>query len=287
MAENTVTTKALRLGAAIRQEREEALGLSLSKFAVMVDLSKSTLSRIETGQALPKRDQLGKIAHALGIKGDRYDKLIAMLDGADAIQWLATTLGDQAQQQAAMVAAEAEADWIVEGAALLVPATSQIDGYARAIMSGGTIPPSEIAARVAMRMGRRDVIDPNRRANPTRYTALIDEAVLHRIVGSPEIMVDQLTHLLEVASWPHTAVHVVPLDAGWTRLASGPFTYLERGDAGSPIVYLGSRRSTLILHAKDDVTEYRETVDSVLQAAMLEPESAELIAAVRDEMRRK
>lgn len=286
MAENTVTTKALRLGSALRQERE-ALDISLSKFAPMVDLSKSQLSRIETGQALPKEHELGKILQTLGVKGDRYEELVKLLQGADSIQWLATTLGDQAQQQAAMVAAEAEADWIVDGAALLVPGTSQVDGYARAIMSGGIVPRGEIAASVAMRMGRRDVIDPNRRANPARYTALIDEAVLHRIVGSPEIMVDQLTHLLEVASWPHTAIHVVALDAGWTRLASGPFTYLERGEAGTPIVYLGSRRSTLILHAKEDVTEYRETVDSVLQAAMLEPESAELIAAVRDEMRRK
>lgn len=276
----------MRLGAALRVERD-LRGETLSGFAGRSGISKGHLSKIENGHVLPKEHQVAKILTLLEVKGTRYDEILDLLNGADAQQWNATTLGDQAQQSAALVQFESEAGEIYQVASLLAPGLVQVSSYARAIMSGGTVPQGEISHQVATRMGRRDVIDPNRTDNPARYTALIDEAVLRRVIGSPAVMVEQLTHLLHVANWGHADIRVVALDAGWTPALSGTFSLIEpRGD-GFPIVSMGSRRSSLILHTAEDVAAYREAVDVVLRATMSPTDTKELIAAVINEMRRR
>lgn len=287
MAENTAASmKAVKLGAALRQERD-ATGTALRKFAPQVGMSPAHLSRIENGHALPTRDTVGRILAKLDVNGDRYSEIVGMLDGADAPQWVATGIADQALQSAAMVEFEANAATIYEVATLLFPGLLQVASYARAIMSRGTVPRGEVATRVATRMGRRDVIDPARTANPAHFTAILDEAVLQRVIGSPAVMVEQLEHLLKVAAWDHADVRVLRLaDADWHPGLSGPFSLIEpRGD-GFPIVSIGSRRASLILHSDEDVAEYRESVDAVLRAALSQADTTDLIAAAIEEMRR-
>lgn len=283
MAGNAATTKGLRIGNALKQERENAK-ITLSAFAAEIGVSKSMLSRIENGLKLPEEHLVAKILTKLDVAGDKYDEILGMLEGADAQQWNATTLADQAQQSAALAEFEANASAIYDVAPLLVPGLLQVGPYARAIMSKGTVPTGEIAHRVATRMGRRDVIDPHRTETPAHYTALIDEAVLRRIVGSPAVMVEQLTHILRVAKWEHADIRVIALDGGWTPALSGQFSLIDPRNDGFPIVSMGTRRSNLLLHAPEDVAAYRDAVNAVLRAAMSPDETTTLIAAVIDEM---
>ncbi|NEA40320.1 DUF5753 domain-containing protein, partial [Streptomyces sp. SID11385] len=45
-------------------------------------------------------------------------------------------------------------------------------------------------------------------------TAVLDEAVLHREVGGPEVMRDQLQHLRQVAQLPHVQLQLLPFSVG-------------------------------------------------------------------------
>ncbi|MEC3979218.1 helix-turn-helix domain-containing protein [Amycolatopsis sp. H20-H5] len=285
MADNTASTKAMRLGAALRSAREDR-GISLSQFAPQVELSKSQLSRIENGHTLPKEHELGRILSRLEVKGDRYDEIVGLLDGADATSWVATTLADQAVQHAAFIDFEAKAGTITEVAPNLLPGLTQIRAYVSAIMSSGsTVPPEEIGTRVATRLGRRDVISPEERPDPARFVAFLGKAAITQVIGDTEGMIQQLAHLLKISAWENVEIRVMST-VGWHPGLESAFTLIDpREPQGTPIVFLENRRSGQILHIEEDIAAYRDAVTLIMQAAMSREESAELIADVIKGMR--
>ncbi|WP_410676629.1 DUF5753 domain-containing protein [Amycolatopsis sp. cmx-4-68] len=245
------------------------------------------LSRIENGKRTASEGDVAKILGNLGVNGEKYDELMAIARGADTDQWLATRLPEQRAQNAAIVDFESRAAAITEWAPALIPGLVQVAGYARAIMtSDEDVPAGDVATRVALRMGRRETIDPARTSKPARFLALIDEAALRRNIGGPQVMAEQLEHLLQVADWENAQIQVVPVDAGWHPGLAGQFQLIEpNASEGFPIVYLETRRSGLILHTEEDVAAYRKSIDAVLRVAMTPAQSAEAIAAATEEMR--
>jgi hypothetical protein len=88
-----------------------------------------------------------------------------------------------------------------------------------------------IEALVTAKLERATILD---RVDPPDVVALIDELVLHRLIGSPEIMHEQLIHVVELAERPYVCVQVVPTAVGATAGLSGAVN-LASGD-GSPDV---------------------------------------------------
>lgn len=72
----------------------------------------------------------------------------------------------------------------------IVPGLLQTQGYARHILGASPgITEDEVEQRVAGRVRRRTILD---RERPPLISAVIDEAVLHRNIGGPAVMADQL-----------------------------------------------------------------------------------------------
>lgn len=289
MADNRPTTKGIRLGRTLREAREST-GISLTAFAEQIGIDKGQLSKIENGKTRkpPTEQDVARILGGLGINGDEYERIMAMARGADAAQWTATTLPDRELMNSAVIDAEAAAAAITVSALVLFPGLIQDPSYARAIMSAGTVPREEVSTRVAVRMGRTSVIDPNRTDHPAKFTALIDEAAFRRQVGGPKVMIQQLKYLRDrVATWENVNLHVIPNEAGWYPGTSGAFSLIEpREPDGLTIVYLENRRSGQLLHADEDVAAYRDAVNAGLRAAMNPSDTSEFIAAVIEEMRK-
>ncbi|WP_169806796.1 helix-turn-helix domain-containing protein [Actinomadura macra] len=80
--------------------------------------------------------------------------------------------------------------------AQVVPGILQTPGYARAVMSSALTLDS-LDERVASRMKRQEIL---KRADAPRMWFVLDEAVLRRCVGGPEVMVEQLKWLVEIAT---------------------------------------------------------------------------------------
>ncbi|WP_442785229.1 DUF5753 domain-containing protein [Amycolatopsis sp. H20-H5] len=104
---------------------------------------------------------------------------------------------------------------------LLIPGLLQTSGYARSIIGAGGVPASEIETRVAVRVGRRDVI--MRRERPAELLAIIDETALRRGIGSSAVMADQLRAVDEASRRGNVEVRAVPVSAGWHPALEGPF----------------------------------------------------------------
>jgi hypothetical protein len=131
------------------------------------------------------------------------------------------------------LAAEAQATMLKYWSPIIVPALFHTAGYARALLLAAQTDTSEetIEPLVTAKLERAMILD---RRDPPDVVALIDELVLHRLIGSPEIMHDQLTHVADIAQRPYVCVQVVPTAVGATAGLSGAVN-LASGD-GSPDV---------------------------------------------------
>ena len=91
----------------------------------------------------------------------------------------------------------------------------------------------QVSERLAARLARQAILA---RDDPPAAWFLVDEAVLHRCVGSPDVMAGQLRHLGGVARLPNVTVQVVPAIAHAGLLGgfavAGRAAYVETAVAG-------------------------------------------------------
>jgi transcriptional regulator with XRE-family HTH domain len=269
------TPKARRLGAALKEARLER-GFGVRQLAEQVGKDHSLISRYESGERVPKLEDVAAILATLGINGDQRDEILSLARGTDQPRWLAVTLPEQRQQLAALLELERTATSIVDVSPLLITGFLQTTKYIRAIMTGGGVPTDEIETRVAVRIGRRETITQD---TSVQLVALLGEAALRQEVGGRSVMVEQLRHLLKMAERPNVDLRVTPFTAGWYPALEGPFTVIESADT-TQVVHLENRRSGLFLHEPEDVDLYRGAIEAVREVAMSPGDSAGLIADV-------
>jgi hypothetical protein len=210
--------------------------------------------------------------------------------GTNESQWVATSLPEQRQQMAAYVDWEQNASRIVEMAPLLVPGLLQTSDYVRAIMTAAGVPAGEITMRVTSRLGRREVITKKK---PAELLVFLGQSALNQDIGGRQAMIAQLDHLLEMASQPNVELRVVPDHRGWHPGLEGEFAIIESTRAAngrrpqiknSSIVFVGTRRSVLMLHEDSDVAAYKKAADRVAAVSMTPDSSAGFIAEVRNRL---
>lgn len=286
------TPKAQALGAALRQAREDKQ-LLLRELAAMIQRDIGVVSRWETGDRTPKPEQVAQILTKLEVDGERYDEIMTLAYGTNESQWVATTLGEQRQQMAAYLDWEQGATRIVEIAPMLVPGLLQTNDYIRAIMTAGGVPADEVSLRVTSRIGRREVLT---KRNPAHLLVLLGQAALHQDIGGRATMIGQLDHILEMAARPNIELRVVPDHRGWHPGLEGAFALIESprppsgrraGTKSASIVFVGTRRSVLMLHEEPDIAAYRQAVESILAVSLPPESSANFIAETRKRMEKK
>ncbi|WP_189223699.1 helix-turn-helix domain-containing protein [Saccharothrix coeruleofusca] len=269
------SAKGMALGTKLRGVREES-GLSQRALARKLGVDSGTMSRAESGERPPDAELTAAILGALGVTGARRDEIMALArdDVAAGSAWLAIGLPEQRVQLDALLQMEQLSTEIVDVSPLVVPGLLQVSGYTRAIMRAAEVPNTEIETRVAIRMGRRDVLT---RANPTRLTALIGAQVFRQRIGGPEVMRDQLEHLLKMAEQDNVELRAFPVDDMWHDAFAGAFSMLKI-DRAKSVVHLENTASGLFLQEPEDVKVFESAVNRVLAVSMSEDQTRELIA---------
>ena len=169
--------------------------------------------------------------------------------------------------------------------AQLVPGLLQTREYADAVARRGTAERTEdvIERHVELRMTRQAVL--HREPDPLRLWAVLDEAVLRRVVGSPTIMRDQLRHLAEMASRPKITVQVVPYTHGaHPGMAAGPFQVLRFSWPADPgVIYLEHRSGGIYLEQPHEIDAHTVAFEHLCVLALSPDESATMIQNVAEE----
>ncbi|WP_030679904.1 helix-turn-helix domain-containing protein [Streptomyces cellulosae] len=158
-----------------------------------------------------------------------------------------------------------------------VPGLLQTADYTRAVVERGlpSAAESEVRRRVELRTRRAQLLE---RTDPPQLWAVLDESVLLRVLGSREVMRDQLGHLVKMAQRPHVTVQIVPLDVTAASAPSIPITYLRFGGLDLPdVVYLEHIKSANFLEDRDETEEYRLALDRLADEALEPRESLRLL----------
>jgi len=115
---------------------------------------------------------------------------------------------------------------------------------------------------------------------PELWTVL-DEAVLRRPPGGPELMRAQLEHLLLMTELPNVTLQIVPFDAGPHAAAGGPFTILRFPEPDLPdLVYLEQLNSAVYPDDPDDVIDYVTIMDQLAVQAETGKASKDMLRAL-------
>ena len=80
---------------------------------------------------------------------------------------------------------------------------------------------------------------------------VLDEAVLHRAVGGPDVMAEQLTHFSAIANRPNVTLQVIPFSAGAHPAMENMFTIIEFEDVAPPVVYVEGLMGWLFLEREE------------------------------------
>jgi transcriptional regulator with XRE-family HTH domain len=260
-----------RLAIELRRLREEA-GLTIERVAEALECSDSKVSRIETAHVSATPRDVRDMLELYGVVGAQRDALVQMAREARQKGWW-HKYRDYHGDQATYVGLEVAADSIQVYEALLVPGLMQITEYARAVIRAlnPSSPPEEIARRLELRVARQPLLIAE---NPPLLWAILDEAALHRQVGGPGVMREQLNHLVEQAQLPNVTIQVLPYTAGAHSGMDGSFDILGFEEPGDPdVVHLENFTSQLYLERPDEIRRYSLIFD-LLRAAALAPDDS-------------
>jgi hypothetical protein len=178
------------------------------------------------------------------------------------------------------VGLEAEASSLRAFESLVVHGLLQTEEYARAVMSTvrRKLSPEEIDALVALRMQRQGAI---LRPDPLDLWLVLDEAVISRTMGPPDLMRRQFKYLAEASLRSNVTMQVLPFASGPHPSLNGPFAIIEFPERFDPdVVYTEGVHGQAYLERERDVRSCAEAFD-LLRAASLSPaDSTDLISGL-------
>ncbi|MGI5457645.1 helix-turn-helix domain-containing protein [Streptomyces sp. CA-249302] len=185
----------------------------------------------------------------------------------------------------AFLGLEAIATELHEYQAEFVPGLLQTEEYVRTGHAAVRqhLPADEVQRRVEVRLLRQEIL--TRSDHPLRLTAIVNEAVLRRVVGSPDVMKGQLAHMLEVGRLPNVTLQVVPFSAGSHPCMGAPFIVLQFPDPViKPIVYMENLVTTVVTSKADDVEKCEVAFRDLGNIALGHDESLSMIEKARKEL---
>ncbi|MEY9989637.1 transcriptional regulator with XRE-family HTH domain [Streptomyces sp. V4I8] len=275
-----------KLGAELRALRTGA-GLTSGEAARLVGWHQSKVSRIETGASGVKPADVRLLLDAYGVRDARLRELLLVLAGSDEgggrHHWWHAYRGVLPPTYRDFISLESQASAMRTLETSVVPGLLQTPEYARAVTRatvGGLDDDADerLEALVAVRLARQDVLraDP-----PLELSAVLDEAVLRREVGGPEVMARQLRRLVEAARLPQVRLQVLPFAAGEHIGITGPFVIFSFSRTSDlDVVVLDHLTSSLYLERKEDLQAYTEAFNALRIHALSPEESMDYIAAL-------
>lgn len=260
------TIRRRQLSAVLRRMRKDA-GLSLEEAAKRVEWSRAKLGHIETGERKrPSVVEIRALLHEYGVDttDPRHEAVLTLVRNAQQRGWW-TRYDDILT--GSYVELEAEATSIANYEAFGVPGLLQTPGLARLMQRARLWRNAEdIQRAVDARTRRQQILTGD---NPTQLWAVIEEHALQRLAGAPEVMLEQIEHLIDLAdSSNNVTLQVLPTDAGVHAGVAGPFVIMDFTEPAGPIVYLETYTDGLYLERDTEIARYRRLWDHIRTSAL-------------------
>jgi len=271
-----------RLRAELRRIREE-LGRTQKAVAEALSWSTSKVIRIETGTVNVSTSDVRALLHYYEIRDPSFAEDLLEITRIREEGWWDVYRSCYGQQFVNFLEYEDSATRIRQYMGQIVPGLLQTEEYARAIATYyHQQDQEEIDRATQIRMRRQELLD---RPLCPELIFVLDEAVIHRWVGGPDVMIRQLVRLKELARHRRISVHMIPFDKGmYAGMKGSSFTIFDL-PSGDYVVALEDPHRDVILNDLETSSSYIETFLTVQQLACLEGEVDKIIDPVIDRMR--
>ncbi len=279
------TVRRRRLRYELRRMREEH-GLTIEQIQERSggDLRAPTISRWETGDRSVRPTDLRLLLDIYEIQGERREALLTLARQARERGWWQSYSSAVPGWFQVYVGLEAEAAQIREYGAELVPGLLQTPDYYRAFIQAAPAAGNneEIERKVAVRATRAELLTGE---DPPEHWAVLNEAVIRRVVGGANVMREQLGHIAEMAKLPHITVQVLPFNAGVHPAMDGAFSILGFPEpSDSDAVYLESQTGSLYLEEDSEIERYALMFTHLMAKALDPEESRRLIGRLAKDL---
>lgn len=265
------------LGAALRRYRE-SLGYRLDDAARILECDRSKISRIESGQRGIRPRDLRDLLTEYGVGDQEQQTLTAIAHPHRDHGWWRPYTDVLPGTWLDYLITETAATQIQSYQPQQIPDLLQTPEYARALAAADpSLPPDTQALFLEAMVTRQQLTLGERKPD---LTVVIGEAALHQIVGGPEVMGAQLTHLAELtATHPHVTLQVLPFAAGaHPASASGPLTILRFANAPNlGIVHLPGPCGGIILDSLPNVANHAQAFTLLRSSALTPAATARLL----------
>jgi transcriptional regulator with XRE-family HTH domain len=249
------------------------------------DLKAPTMSRWENGERSVRPTDLRLLLDIYDIHDERREVLLTLGREAKERGWWQPYVSAIPDWFQAYVGLETEATTIRNYTAELVDGLLQTADYyhtfLRAARSAGS--DDDIERVITVRLERQERLTGD---DPAEYWAVLNEAVIRRVVGGPKVMREQLQHIAELAKLPHVNIQVLPFSAGVHSSMEGGFSILGFPEPNDPdLVYLENQAGSLYLETEPEIDRYTRMFSHLMAMAVGPDESRRLVLRVADELR--
>lgn len=284
-ARSSPTVKRRRLAAELRHHREAA-SLTIDEVAERLEWSTAKISRIENARVsvLPRDVKFLLRTYSLSESDDAWEVLLTLARESRQKGWWQQYGEAVPDWFEVFVGLEAEAATIWGYDAEFVPGILQTEEYARAVHRAQLITATEdeIDRLVRVRMARQELLTSD---DAPQVWLVLNEAVIRRVVGSSQIMREQLSRLIHASKLPHVTLQVVPFAGGAHPAMDGSFKLLGFPEPSDPnIVYIEYHTGALYLEKAAEVQRYSLMFDHLRAAAQSVDESRFLMAHAAEEL---
>jgi transcriptional regulator with XRE-family HTH domain len=245
--------------------------MTQAEVAELVDgYSLAMIKAVEQGIRAAKPDLIAQIDRIVGAEG-------ALLAGSEHIAEAnyPTGFGEQANL-------ERDCVWLHSYEPNTIPGILQSEAFARAVINAHTptIDDDEVERLVRARIERQQLFG---RRPPANLSFVVEEHVLRRPVGGPEVLRAQLALLLEVSALRHISIQVMPTDVQEHTGLDGPITLLETARRRI-LGYVEGQLGGVHVADPEEVSVLTQRYGIIRSQALTKTQSADLIKKIVGEL---
>ncbi|KUJ66572.1 XRE family transcriptional regulator [Streptomyces albus subsp. albus] len=272
------------LGKRLQDLREKA-GLSYEQAGSALDVTHATIRRMEKAEVGLKIPYVEKLLATYGVTDRKeIDSFLALAREANQRGWWHRFRDVLPEWFSAFVSLEGAASIIRAYEPHYIPGLLQTEDYARAVLRAGMPHASaaEIEQLVALRRERQELLT---RQDAPLLWVVMDETVLRRPIGGPDIMRAQIDRLIEATAMKHVRLQIMPFAAGPHPAMYGPFHIFRFPIPELPdIAYTESLVGSVYFDQRDDVSVFLEALDRMCAQAAPAQTIQAVLGGIRKEI---
>lgn len=276
MVDGSPTVPARRLGRELRRLRE-AMGKTQVEVAEWVGTPSTTISKIENAERNVPLPHLKLMLQLYEVDPAHGETLVQLAQQARERGWWADYGNVVPKWFTEYIGLESAASAVWTYEQEYVPGLLQTKGYTDAMTIAATSPGTSESAEgfARVRATRQQRLSGEA---PMVLRTVLSEAVLHRTVGGPNVMREQVARLRDAISQPNITVQILPFSAGAHPAMTGPFTMLRFPERSMDMVYVELRGGAVYLERPVDVDTHEVIFERLSDLALSEDDTNSLLS---------